>query len=228
LIAVVSAVYVNITAKTIRSQIMKPVTLATAALMLTTTLAMGAEHPHDKGYFEEMAKRFDRVMRIGVDVRGNQDDVTGGIGDKKDMGYEIAFGVEKKVDDFRFGTRIMNTIYNYGDKTYYQVGSETLNTNYGLEMSMSKFYKMTQYFKPYLGAGFGINKSKTTDSISATKIEHYAPTLHIMAGISGELIVGIGYYVQVKRRFADNYSLGGIEVDGVNGTMTTAGVSYQF
>jgi hypothetical protein len=210
-----------------RSQIMKTVTLATAAMMLTTTLAMGAEHAHDKGYFEEMSKRFERVMRIGVDVRGNQDDVNGGIGDKKDMGYEIAFGVEKKVDDFRFGTRIMNTIYNYGDKTYYQGGSETLSTNYGLEMSMSRFYKATKYFKPYLGAGFGINKSKLSNS-NTGKLEHYAPTLHIMAGISGEVIVGIGYYVQVKRRFADNFSLNNTEVDGVNGTMTTAGVSYQF
>lgn len=204
---------------------MKTVTLTTAAMMLTATLALGAERAHHEGYMEEMSKRFDKVIRIGVDVRGNQDDVSGGVGDKKDMGYEIAFGVEKKVDDFRFGTRIMNTIYNYGDKTYYrQNGSETKNTNYGLEMSMSKFYKATQYFKPYLGAGFGINKSKTTYSDSSAMDERYAPTLHIMAGVSGEVIVGIGYYVQVKRRFADNTNL----IDGVDGTMTTAGVSYQF
>ena len=202
---------------------MKTVTLAAAAMMLTSTLAMGAEHAHEKGYFEEMSKQYERVLRIGVDVEGNQDDVKDGSGDKKDMGYEIAFGLEKKVDDFRFGSRIMNTFYNYGDKTYYEGGNKTLNTNYGAEISMSRFYKATQYFKPYLGAGFGINKSKTTDGADL-RVETYAPTLHLVGGVSGEVIVGIGYYIQVKRRFADHTK----EIDGVDGTMTTAGVSYQF
>lgn len=203
---------------------MKTIKIATAALMLTTTVAMAAEETAGKNRFEEMSKHYDRIIRIGVDVQGNQDDVKAGSGDKKDMGYEIAFGAEKKVDDFRFGSRIMNTFYNYGDKTYYQGGNETLNTNYGFEMSMSRFYKATQYFKPYLGAGFGINKSKTTESNSNAMTESFAPTLHVMAGVSGEVIVGIGYYVEVKRRFADHTR----EIDGVNGTMTTAGMSYQF
>ncbi len=201
---------------------MKTITLATAALMLTTTMAVAAEPEQMPERFMEMSKRFDKIMRIGVDVRGNQDDVKAGTGDKKDMGYEIAFGFEKKVDDFRFGSRIMNTFYNYGDKTYYAGGAETLNTNYGAEISMSRFYKATQYCKPYLGAGFGINKSKTTESGSME--ERYAPTLHLMAGVSGEVVAGIGYYVEVKRRFADRTN----QIDGVNGTMTTAGISHQF
>ncbi|MDA3946073.1 MAG: hypothetical protein PF439_05290 [Helicobacteraceae bacterium] len=204
---------------------MKTIAIATAALMLATTMAMAVEAAPEKNRFDEMSKRYDRIVRIGVDVQGNQDDRTSvGTGDKKDMGYEIAFGAEKKVDDFHFGSRIMNTFYNYGDKTYYQGGNETYNSNYGVELSMSRFYKATQYFKPYLGAGFGINKSKVTDNNSNEMRETYSPTLHVMAGVSGEVIVGIGYYVEVKRRFADNTN----RIDGVNGTMTTAGMSYQF
>lgn len=203
---------------------MKKIALMTTVLLLTTTMVIAEEAPHKHKGYDVMSKRFDKIIRIGVDVQGNQNDVNAGTGDKKDMGYEIAFGVERKVDDFRFGSRIMHTIYNYGDKTYYQGGSETRNTNYGLEMSMSRFYKATQYFKPYLGAGFGINKSKITKNDSNEMRESYAPTLHLMAGVSGEVIVGIGYYVEVKRRFADNTN----GIDGVNGTMTTAGVSYQF
>lgn len=203
---------------------MKTITLATAALMLTTTMAMAEESEHMSERFMEMSKNYDKIIRIGVDVRGNENDVKAGTGDKKDMGYEIAFGAEKKVDDFRFGSRIMNTFYNYGDKTYYQGGNKTLNTNYGAEISMSRFYKATQYFKPYLGAGFGINKSKTTHSGSSAMEERYTPTLHLIAGVSGEVIVGIGYYVEVKRRFADHTD----QIDGVNGTMTTAGISHQF
>jgi len=194
--------------------------------MMAASSVMAAEMPGKPEHYAEMHKRFDKVLRIGVDVQGNQDDVnSNGVGDKKDMGYEVAIGLERKVENFRFGTRIMNTFYNYGDATYYKAGGQkTYNTNYGLEMSMSRFYKATQYFKPYLGAGFGINKSKTTDNYSNNKEVTYAPTLHLLAGISGELIVGIGYYVEVKRRFADNSNL----IDGVDGTMTTAGVSFQF
>jgi len=203
---------------------MKTILSTTAALLLTTTMFAADEITHEHNRFEEMSKHFERVIRIGVDVQGNQNDVDAGTGDKKDMGYEIAFGAERKVDDFRFGSRVMNTIYNYGDKTYYKGGTETLNTNYGFEITMSRFYKATQYFKPYLGAGFGINKSKTTDNTSNKMQESYAPTLHIAGGVSGEVVVGIGYYVEVKRRFADNSAL----IDGVDGTMTTAGLSYQF
>ena len=203
---------------------MKSILSVTAAVIIAASSAVAAEMPEPSKRFAEMSKHYDKIVRIGVDVQGNQDDVSGD-GDKKDMGYEIAFGAERKVDDFRFGTRIMNTIYNYGEKTYYEGGNKTYsNSNYGLEMSMSRFYKATQYFKPYLGLGFGINRSKTTYSDSNVMEERYAPTLHVVAGVSGELIVGIGYYVEAKRRFADNTNL----IDGVDGTMTTAGVSYQF
>ncbi len=202
---------------------MKTYIAAAAAAMVLASGVIAAEPVEQNKGFENMRKGFERIVRIGVDVQGNQDDVTAGVGDKKKMGYEIAFGAERKVEDFRFGTRIMHTIYNYGDKTYYTATNETRNSNYGLEMSMSRFYKATQYFKPYLGAGFGLNKSKISDD-SGFQSETYAPTLHVKAGISGEVIVGIGYYVEVKRRFADNTD----NIDGVNGTMTTAGISHQF
>lgn len=196
---------------------------ATAAMVLTSAVMAAEPVKQHKGY-EDFGKNFDRIVRIGVDVQGNQDDVTAGVGDKKKMGYEIAFGAERKVEDFRFGSRIMNTIYNYGDKTYYDGPNETLNRNYGLEMSLSRFYKATKYFKPYLGGGFGINQSKTTNNTTNAMQVSYAPTLHLMGGVSGEVIAGIGYYVEVKRRFADHTN----KIDGVDGTMTTAGVSYQF
>lgn len=203
---------------------MKTVMRAAAAVIVLVSGVMAAEPVSENKGFENKNKRFDRIVRIGVDVQGNQEDVTAGVGDKKEMGYEIAFGAERKVKDFHFGSRIMNTIYNYGDKTYYNGANETYNTNYGIEMSMSRFYKATQYFKPYLGGGFGINKSRTTDNGSNVMQESYAPTLHLMAGVSGEVIVGIGYYVEVKRRFGDHTN----EIDGVDGTMTTAGISHQF
>lgn len=203
---------------------MKTYIAVTAAAMVLASGLLAAEPVEEaQKRFKYMSENFERIVRIGVDVQGNQNDVTAGVGDEKKMGYEIAFGAERKVEDFRFGTRIMNTIYNYGDKTYYTGTSETRNSNYGLEMSMSRFYKATQYFKPYLGAGFGLNKSKISDD-SGFQSETYAPTLHLKAGVSGTVIVGIGYYVEVKRRFADNTD----KIDGVNGTMTTAGISYQF
>jgi len=219
---------------------MKKIVLASIATMLLVSPVMAED--------KNIRDTHDVVISFGVDVKGKQYDswqgtpayvgspTAGRTGTDKDMGYELSIGLEEKVEDFEFGTRKMLTIYNFGDATTHDGKYQTYDSDYGIESTLEVYFKATKYFKPYLGLGFGINKAKHSDSGGNLNMETYSPTLHAVAGAAGELIVGLGYYVQVKQRFANNlntnYDVFGstiaLELDTVNGTTTTAGVSYQF
>jgi len=212
----------------------------------------------------------DFVIRIGMDLEGSQNDarniiydtegnptcgngLCGKIGMDKDQAYELGFALEKKVNDNEFGSRKLVTLYNYGDAKIHNGGLVTNNNNAGAEFTYEVFYKIKSYIKPYIGAGFGINRS-TVDyeerdgrildvSYDRNRIE-YKPTLHVTLGLTGEIYKGFGYYATYKYRYADTsettipfsgdregvagpYSKT-VKVDGVDGGQWILGLSYQF
>jgi len=202
-----------------------------------------------KDYEEALMKQFrdnnDVLLRAGVDVLGSNDDITGSTatGDKKglerSMVFEVAVGAEEKIENFEFGFRRTMTIYSYGDETYYNGAYKADISNYGVETTAARYFKATQYFKPYLGLGLGLNINSYDDHGAYKKSDNYQLTVHAVGGISGELFVGIGYYVEYKYRFApsetlqvtpknDNTNILEIENRGVNGGVAMAGLSYQF
>jgi len=207
---------------------------------------------------EETMSKNDIIFRLGYEVTGDDDDAKtlnydtngnpcpdgacGKYGFDRDAAYEFSIGLEEKVDDFKFGTRKMLTIYKDGDGTFHNGNFTSDVTNAGIEATYSVFYKATKYFKPYLGAGLGINRQTNDDEGQWRDNEEYSPTFVTKAGISGELFAGFGYYAEYKYRFADNKKISvphrigpslidgyvDIEIEGVDGGRFMAGISYQF
>jgi len=197
---------------------------------------------------DEFVKQFrennDIILRVGVDALGGIDDTTGSMatGDKKgldrSMGFELAMGAEEKVENFEWGFRRIMSIYGYGSGTYYNGTYKADINNAGIETTAARYFKATQYFKPYIGVGLGLNINSYDDHGAYQKSDDYQFTVHAVGGVSGELFVGIGYYAEYKYRFAPSETLqitpkngsGTIEIEneGVNGGVFMAGLSYQF
>jgi opacity protein-like surface antigen len=206
------------------------------------------------------------VLRIGIDAEGSQNDARtilfdslgnpcaagacGKLGIDRDTGWEISLGMEDNVADGKFGTRKMLTYYDFGDALIHNGNLVTQNDNIGIEATYEVYYSLNKYFKPYIGAGVGINKSsvnyeaRTGGVFGAITLdrekEEYTPTLHFVAGVSGELFSSFGYYANYKHRFADTSStvipfidngipeIKTVNNDGVDGNQFMIGINYTF
>ena len=227
---------------------MKKIVLATVAVAALSTSVMG---------LDLVGENESIVIRGGADAQGKDynsfvgthawpGSVTAGrTGRDKDMGYELAIELEENVEDFEFGSRKTLNLYNHGDAVMYDGKVSKNSTNYGLDFTYSVYYKVTQYFKPYIGAGFGINRRTFNGEVddAATSV-NYEPTLNAVVGASGNVIAGIGYYVEYKYRLADNVEnqlvlvdvTNGIglpaahrfDVKGVSGDQILVGLNYKF
>ena len=220
-------------------------TIAIVSIVGSVSLLAADKDEQRKQFREEFRKQFreqnDILLRVGVDALGGNDDTekiaTGKKGNDRSMGYELSMGAEEKVDDFEFGSRRMMTIYNHGDATYYNGTYMADIKNFGVEMTGAKYFKATQYVKPYIGAGLGLNINQYNDHGQSIDSESFQPTIHVVGGVSGELFVGIGYFAEYKYRYGANVtkvvplasgSTTKIENNGVVGGQVMAGVSYQF
>ena len=227
---------------------MKKIVLATAATLALTTSVMA---------LDLVGENESIVIRGGADAQGKDYNSkvgtvawagyveAGRTGRDKDMGYEISIELEEDVKNFEFGSRKTLNLYNHGDAVMYDGKVSKNSTNYGLDFTYNVFFKATQYFKPYIGAGLGVNRRTFEGELSdsATYVE-YEPTLNAVVGASGELIVGIGYYVEYKYRFAHNVEnqvfavdvtngpglpeFHRFDVEGVNGDQILVGLNYKF
>ena len=225
---------------------MKKTILIAMSIALTSTSLVAAEQAD---FREEFVKEFrdknDIIFRGGVDALGGKDDTTSSkaSGDRKGlnrgMGFELSIGAEEKITNFEWGSRRLMTLYSFGAGTYYNGAYEADISNAGIETTAARYFKATQYFKPYVGLGLGLNVNSYNDNGAYQKSDDYQFTVHAVGGVSGELFVGIGYYAEYKYRFAPSETLqitpknavGGIieiENEGVNGGVFMAGVSYQF
>jgi len=239
---------------------MKKIVLATLAAMALSSSVMA---------LDLVDENENLIFRIGADLEGTQNDAKdvvldsdgnptcngacGKLGKDKDMGFEISFGTEEKVNDGEFGSRNIINLYNHGDAEIHNGGLVTDTTNMGVEATYELFYSLNKYFKPYIGAGAGINRQTVDytargdsggafmpDMTRDREKEVYEPTLHVLAGISGDIYEGLGYYVSAKYRFADtsttimpfrqegNIVSKTIEITGVNGEEYMIGLSYRF
>ena len=217
--------------------------MSTLLAIIVTIPSVAAEK---KDYQEEFRKQFrekyDILLRVGVDALGSNDDTStlaggGKKGLDKKMGYEFSVGAEEKVENFNWGSRRIMTLYNYGSATYYNGAYEARTYNYGAETTMARYYKMTQYVKPYVGLGLGININDYDDKGRSKNAQEFQLTVNGVAGVSGELFVGLGYFVEYKYRLASSTTEQlvlkdgtNVEVEnkGVSGTQAMAGLSYQF
>ena len=185
------------------------------------------------------------VIRLGGDVIGNSDnyDKATDIGTKNNIGFEFTFGAEDLIEDFSWGSRQMFNMYYTGESTYYNQGYQAKIKNYGFTTSYNYYYKATQFFEPFFGAGAGLNLEIYNDLIvtntkgSSKRSQTYNPTVHFQAGVSGVLFSAIGYYVVYKYTLATNSTQliplqggGNVEVqnNGVAGGRTTAGLNFVF
>ena len=224
---------------------MKKTILVAMSVALTNTLLVAAETTDIRDQFvKEFREKNNIILRVGVDALGGQDDTTGSIAtnDKKgldrSMGFELSMGAEQKVENFEWGFRRMMNIYAHGNGTYYNGTYKADTSNFGFETTAARYFKATQYFKPYVGIGLGLNINSYDDNGQYQKSDDYQLTVHAVGGVSGELFVGIGYYAEYKYRFApsetlqitpkDGTAVIEIENEGVNGGVFMAGVSYQF
>ncbi len=204
-------------------------------LLVASTLSLSAA--------DNRTREYDGYMKIGFDVSGGKDDTTGSgdtrRGYTRKGGYTLSFGGEERVKDFSFGTRQEMTLYSHGRANYYGANNYRADmSNFGAETTLSLYYKLTQYVKPYLGMGMGINFQDFDDNGKAVDSQNIRATFHGVAGVAGEVVGGFGYFVQYKYRVADNSTYyapladgsGTVKVKnkGVSGGVAVAGLSYQF
>ncbi len=220
---------------------MNKILTTTIVATLVSTSIMAAE---TTDFQEEMQKQFrekyDILLRVGVDALGGNDDTTkitsGKKGLDRKMGWEVVVGAEEKVKDFEWGSRRTMSIYSHGDGTYHNGTYSADITNIGVETTGATYFKATQYFKPYIGVGLGLNINDYNDNGAYRNAEQFQITVNAVCGVSGELFTGIGYYAEYKYRFAPqskeqvtiNGSTVEIENQGVNGGVFMTGLSYQF
>ncbi len=239
---------------------MKKVILSTVAAVMLTTSATA---------LDLIAENESFIIRLGADLEGTQNDAEdvvldsngnatcngacGKLGKDKDMGFELSFGTEENVNDGEFGSRKIVNLYNDGDAVIHNGGLLTNTTNMGVEATYEVFYAFNKYFKPYVGAGAGINRQTVEYEAHSyeggrflpaftldREKEVYEPTVHVLVGISGDIYEGLGYYISANYRFADtsttvipfrqegNLVSKTVEIDGVNGDQYMAGFSYRF
>lgn len=222
---------------------MQKITLSLLTIAIAGMPLMAA----DQDIYDEMYKQFreknDVMFRVGVDALGSNDDTKllpggGKKGLDKNTGFELSFGAEEKVNNFEWGSRRLMTFYYHGRGTYYNGDYKAKTQNFGGETTMARYIKLTQYVKPYLGLGLGINVNDYDDSGRSKNAQEFQLTVNGVAGVSGELVTGIGYFVEYKYRLASNTTeqlvlkdgSGSVEVEnnGVSGGQVMAGLSYQF
>lgn len=223
---------------------MQKIILPIIAIVMTGLPLTAADNDIREEFHKQFREKYNILLRVGVDALGGEDDTetigTGKKGADREMGYELVMGVEKKVENFEFGTRRTMTLYNFGDTTYYNGTYLADIDNFGIETTGATYFKATQYVKPYVGIGLGINVNRYNDHGVSVTSESFQPTVHIVGGVSGELFVGIGYYAEYKYRYSNTIKeqatvdnggtleLVEIENKGVTGGQFMAGVSYQF
>ena len=230
---------------------MRNIILTALTITMVSMPLIAAKNNPDDDVKDQFIKQFREknsiLFRVGVDALGGKDDTsTNAVGDKKGldrgMGFELSMGAEEKVENFEWGFRRIMTIYGYGCGTYYNETPaytyQADTSNVGLETTAARYFKATQYFKPYIGVGLGININSYDDHGAYQKSDDYQFTVHAVGGVSGELFTGIGYYAEYKYRFAPSETLQikpvnslttiEIENEGVNGGVFMAGLSYQF
>jgi len=222
---------------------MKNIILVTSLIaVMGTSLMAESSDEYAEAFRKAFREKNDIILRVGVDALGGVDDISGsGLnkkGSEQDMGFEVAIGAEEKVEDFEWGSRRMMTLYSYGETTYYNRNYKAEIFNSGIETTAATYFKATQYFKPYVGVGIGLNINSYDDHGSYRTSDDYQFSVHAVGGVSGELFTGIGYYAEYKYRFAPTERLQvtpegsstalEIENKGVDGGVFMAGLSYQF
>ncbi len=222
---------------------MKNIVLPVCIVMAMGMPVLAADTDDIRSQFiEEFRAKHDIMWRVGVDALGGNDDTealaTGGKkGLDRGMGFEVSVGAEEKAENFSWGSRRLMTFYSHGSASYYNDTYKADISNIGVETTAASYYKMTQYVKPYIGIGLGININSYDDNGASVKSQHFQPTVHAVGGVSGELIAGLGYYAEYKYRFSNSVeqeltlkdgSHVSAENTGVNGGVFMAGVSYQF
>ncbi len=223
---------------------MKKTVLTALTVVIASAPLVAADRQAIRDEFQkQFREKYDVILRVGVDALGGKDDTkvdSAGVktGVDRSMGFELLAGAEEKVENFEWGSRRMMSLYSYGNATYYNGAYEADINNAGIETTGASYVKLTQYFKPYVGLGLGLNINSYNDHGAYQKSDDYQLTVHAVGGVSGELFTGIGYYAEYKYRFAPSETLqitpktgGGIieiENEGVNGGVFMAGLSYQF
>ena len=218
---------------------MKKIVLAVLSVVVVSMPLVAAET-------DSMAQQFleknDIMLRLGVDALGGKDDTKGSgstrEGTKRQMGFELSLGAEEKVEDFELGARRLMTFYSHGSTSYYDGAYTAKMQNFGVETTGASYWKLTQYFKPYLGLGMGVNVNQYDDNNQYANSQDFQLTLHGVGGVSGELVSGLGYYAEYKYRLAPSQTIQATLQDGttkaevknesVNGGVFMAGVSVQF
>ena len=223
----------------------KIILVALTVVMSSIPLLAVEKKDYEEAFRKQFREKNDILLRVGVDALGGKDDTTGSTatGDKKglerSMGFELSIGAEEKVENFEWGFRRIMSIYSYGNGTYYNGSYSADTSNYGVETTAARYFKATQYFKPYVGVGMGLNINSYDDHGQYMTTDEYQLSVHAVGGVSGELFTGIGYYAEYKYRFApsetrqvtsrdDVTNIIEVENEGVNGGVFMAGVSYQF
>ena len=223
---------------------MKNIALIVCVVAATGMPVLAADADDIRSQFiEEFRANNDIMWRVGVDAFGGNDDTEvlasgGKKGLDRSMGFEMSVGAEEKVENFSWGSRRLMTIYSHGNASYYNGAYKADINNLGIETTAARYFKATQYFKPYVGVGLGLNINSYDDNGAYATSNDYQFTVHAVGGVSGELFTGIGYYAEYKYRFAPSETLqitpkdgiSSIEIEntGVNGGVFMAGVSYQF
>jgi hypothetical protein len=197
-------------------------------------------------------------IQAGLDVEGERDDSfqqlydTNGNpmnnpgrlqGTSQKQAFEVSIGLEEQVSKSEFGSRKIITFYDAGKITRYDGTYKAYNKNLGLEGTYEIYYNFNKYIRPSVGAGVGINLLHHYDD-GWREINEYSPTLHVSAGISGEIYKNLGYYVNFKYRFANNSTrtvpidrapgliqnlyFVRVKLDGAEGGKALVGLSYKF
>jgi len=222
---------------------MKKIVLAVLSAVVVSSPLVAAENKSTLNEFEkEFRENNDILIRLGGNALGNESDVTGSgstrKGTKHQMGFELSLGAEEKVENLELGTRRLMNFYSYGRTNYYDGDYSARMTNFGMETTGATYWKLTQYIKPYLGIGIGLNVNQFDDNNQYLSAQDFQLTLHGVGGISGELVAGLGYYAEYKYRLApsqkiqatlqDGTTTAEIKNDSVNGGSFIAGISTQF
>ena len=235
---------------------MKRIIISSMALVALSTSAMA---------LDLLDKDESVVVRVAMDVEGSQNDSEfivldtagspcnqqcGKYGADYDAAFEISAAFEEEVADGEFGSNKVVTYYDRGDAKIFNGKYLTTNvSDRGLEFTYEVFYKFNQYFKPFVGAGFGINQEKVDyqrrdGKLPSTSYDRdrteYTPTVNAVVGITGEVFAGIGYYANYKYRLADSSSTTTpaqinnvwtnreIKIDHLDSGQFLAGISYKF
>ena len=223
---------------------MKKVILTALGIVLAglPLVAAGNESTMDE-FEKQFREKNDIMLRIGVDALGGVDNTnvlannTGKDGYSRQMGFELSMGAEEKVENLELGTRRLMTFYSHGNTNYYDGLYSAKMRNFGMETTGATYWKLTQYIKPYLGLGMGVNVNQYEDSNQYLDSQDFQLTLHGVGGVSGELVSGLGYYAEYKYRLAPTQTVHAtlqdgtkaeVKNDSVNGGVFMAGVSIQF